>query len=156
MEEAELNNIQITSKVVSVQLANFTVASISDTEKLALHKDKFAYEYNVNIKLEPHQKLIIVYSTIKIFSDLTKTLYLGEITSIGTFELINLEDILKKFGGSIPTFVFALFLGVVISTSRGFLLLKSEGTIIEGATLPIVDSGSFFPQPIIKTDKPHQ
>ena len=154
MEESTLNNIQITSKIVRVQLTNFSVATISDGEKLTLQRDKFAYEYNVNIKLEPTQRLIIVYSNIKIFSDLTKTLYLGEIATTGTFELINLEDMLKKFSGSIPTFVFALFLGVVISTSRGFLLLKSEGTILEGATLPIVDSGSFFPQPIIKTAKP--
>ncbi|MEO8085459.1 MAG: hypothetical protein ABI763_01490 [Bacteroidota bacterium] len=143
MEEKELANLSVNTRIISVKLNNFSVAAIDKKIIPNLNKDSFAYEYGVQLLVDPPQKQIVVNCLIKIFSELDKKINLAEISSSGTFELLNLDEIVKKFNG-VPSFILPLFVGVLLSTSRGFLLLKSEGTIIEGATLPIIDTTTLF------------
>ena len=144
--------VGITSKIKSITCNNFKVAEITKAELKNIPKDKFAFEFNVNLKMESVKKEVIIHSLTKIYAYDSKSLYLGEIETTGVFELINFDEITKAYKGMMPNGVLAMFLGILLSTTRGILLIKSEGTSITGALMPIINAGSFFSQaePIIK------
>jgi hypothetical protein len=141
---AELPQFSINSKIVGIELGDFKVAKIDAKIISKLNKDNFAFEFNIAIKLEPVFKQIKLECVITIYSDITKKLYLGEIKSIGLFQIENYEEIAKLNAGGIPSAVFAMFAGVLISSTRGFLLLKSKDTFISGAIIPMINPNELF------------
>ncbi|UPT66903.1 MAG: hypothetical protein M0D57_21160 [Sphingobacteriales bacterium JAD_PAG50586_3] len=80
------------------------------------------------------------------FAEIEKTTKLGQITSSGTFEIYNIDQIVSMHDGKIPNIILANFIGVVLATTRGFLILKTESTIMSGVIMPIINTMSFFPQ----------
>lgn len=140
----ENKNIGVTTKIHSISLNNFKVADISKEQKKSLNKDKFAFEFNMNVKIEPKKKEITIHNLTTIFADDSKTNYLGEIEATGVFELQNFEEVTEASKGMMPNGIIAMYIGLLLSTTRGMLLLKTEGTAIEGALMPIVNTGSFF------------
>lgn len=49
--------------------------------------------------------------------------------------------------GVLPTDLVHIINGIAISTSRGVLFTKQQGTFLEGVCLPIIDLGSLQQQP---------
>ncbi|MFY9311053.1 MAG: hypothetical protein WAQ28_18565 [Bacteroidia bacterium] len=137
-------NTEVTTKIQSISLNNFKVANITKEQRQFLNNEKFAFEFNIRAKSELTTKEFTVYSTISIFSNDSKTLYLGEIETTGVFELQNLDEITEKHHG-MPNAVIAMFIGILLSTTRGMLLIKSQGTLIDGALIPMINTSAFFP-----------
>jgi hypothetical protein len=90
--------------------------------------------------------LVLINSTTNIFSDSTKKIKLGSYIVSGEYEIQNLEEIVTKYSGKIPTNILVTFLGVQLSTSRGFLITKTEGTELEGVIFGLIDPATFFQQ----------
>ena len=62
--------------------------------------------------------------------------------------MINLSDILKQFNDKIPNIIIANYMGVLISTTRGFFIDRIDNTPLKGAMIPIVNPMTFFPNEI--------
>lgn len=144
MEKKIVKPLSVTSKIVSISLGDFKVAVIDKSAKSKLDKEKFSFEFNISIKLDPKSKQVNLVSTIKIYSDITKKVFLGEIESIGAFLVENYAEIIKENKGGMPNIIISMFVGVLISTTRGFLILQSKGTIVEDAIIPMINPLELF------------
>jgi len=140
MEEAPRSDVSITMSLQEIKLHRFEVLQKPPVDEI--EQSKLTFEFSINVRVEPDTRQVIISSIIKIYHDVTKTVYLGLIETSGSFEIVNFSEIADN--NAIPTQALALLTGVLISTSRGVLLMKAEGTIIEGALLPITDSWAFF------------
>ena len=144
MEEKEIITANIVSRIKEITLIDFEVKTIEEEQLKYLSKDRFVFEQNVELIVTPQTKEISISLNIKIFNDEDKSLVVGELKCKGVFEIVNFEDLVKDYNGQVPVFALALYIGVLVSTSRGFLILKSQGTLLEGAILPIIDTTQFF------------
>lgn len=140
MEEAPRLDVSITITLQEIKLHRFEVLEKLPVKKI--DKNRLTFEFSLNIKVEPESRQVIISNVITIYHDITKTVYLGLIETSGAFEISNFSEVAQN--NVLPTQALALLTGVVISTSRGILLMKAEGTIIDGALLPITDSWAFF------------
>ena len=140
MEEEKKTNIPISfrARIASIKLGEFIINDLSDKEKESIQVSKLVYEFQIGIKNDQSNKNIDVSLTVKFFSDQSKTLCVGQISSTGLFSLENYEELIEKHN-AIPAGIAGNFAGILISSTRGFLLLKSEGTLIEGALMPMID-----------------
>ncbi|MBA3900169.1 MAG: hypothetical protein H0X62_08170 [Bacteroidetes bacterium] len=136
------NIVDIKTKIASLSVAEFIVEE--QAKKVSIDVDTVLYEYNVSANIDKAKKNVTIDCKIGIYYNKEKDLKLGSIATIGIFDILNLDEILEKFDDNIPIGIFHMFLGVVISTTRGFLLSKAENTPLEGATIPIIDIKSFF------------
>ncbi len=145
MSKEEAKPITISSKIVSIYINNFRVGVVDEEQKKAIDNSKFAYEFSLAFNTaDIGINRINIISNIKIYLDQSKQTYLGDMESTGVFEIENINDIIKEHQGAIPTVILAMFGGILLSTTRGFLLLKSKDTIVDGALLPIVNIQELF------------
>jgi len=134
--------VQVVSRIKSIDCIGLMLADISEVEKRKLEIDKLFYGFNINFKIDSILHELYLKSSIKIFADESQNSLVGQLDSEGVFILINYDEIVSQSNG-IPTSLFPLFSSVMIATSRGFLILKTQGTFLEGAIVPIVDSSKF-------------
>jgi hypothetical protein len=148
MKENKLHELSFTMKIIDLKLVDFKDLSelpVSYKDS-GLDSDNIQFEFNLGLNVNPTKNRIQVNLIVNFFADLEKKIALGNLNSFGEFEVINLEDIIKDFDGKIPNIILANLIGVVLSTSRGFLILKSNDTVMQGAMMPIINTNIFFPQ----------
>lgn len=144
MNEEKKNEVNVTTRIKSIRLVDFTCEIISEEIEKNLNPDRYSFEQNVNLTLLPAVNLLeINYSTI-VFSDEQKNKKLGEITAIGEFEIMNLDELKNGENAVVPTELLAMYVGIMIATVRGMLIVKSNGTILEKAIIPILNPMNFF------------
>jgi hypothetical protein len=134
--------VNLKVRIVSIALKSFYAEQSASKES---NPKLLFYEFNILHQLNTTEKIIGLIIITKVFSDETKQHQVGEIQVEGLFGLENMDEIFKQFSG-IPEGVFATFLGILLSTIRGVILVKSEGTVMEGNFFPIVN-----PMDIIRT-----
>ncbi len=139
-----IKELNIQTKIGEIKFSDFQLEKSVITDS-KINVEHFQYEFNVNMGVNMPKNEINVNLNINMFSDLEKKNKVGYINSHGIFIVFNLTEIIKQSEGKIPNIVFANFIGVLISTTRGFLIDKSQGTPIEGAMIPIVNPLTFFP-----------
>lgn len=145
MQSNTTKELNIQTKIGEIKLDNFHLEkSILSGKKLNL--ENFQYEFNVNMNVNTSKKEITVNLIVNIYSDKEKKNKIGNINSHGVFIVYNLAEIIKASEGKIPNIILANFIGVVISTTRGFLIDKSLNTPIDGAIIPMVSPLTFFPK----------
>jgi len=147
MKPKKIHELTFTMKIIDLKLIDFNALSdLPDNYKeTGLDKDKIQFEFNVGMNVGPIKKRIRITLNINFFADVEKKTLLGSLNSLGDFEVIDLDEIIKDFEGKIPNVILANLIGVVLSTSRGFFILKSSGTILDNTMLPIINTNVFFP-----------
>jgi hypothetical protein len=128
--------VNLKVKIVSITLKSFKAEK---SENKDTNPNPLTYEFKVTFQPNPSAKTLLINIITKVFTEETKQTQVGEIEAEGLFSLENMEDILTQFSGNMPIGVYATFLGVLLSTVRGIILVKSEGTIIEGNLIPIIN-----------------
>lgn len=153
MKEKNSREVSVTLKIIDLKLLDFHVLSDlpKKFEKTGLDKNNIQFEFNLGIHVNPVKKRAHLDLSTNFYSDQEKKIHLGNLSSFGEFEILNLDEILKDYEGKIPNAVVSNLIGIVLSTTRGFYILKSIGTIMEGIMLPIIDINAFFPKPIAST-----
>ena len=144
--EEKLNTVSITSRIKSIKLDEFIITENAKKLKVPINIESLSFDLSVNVKVEPLSKTITVISNSFVYSDLQRTETYCKFSSTGVFHLLNFEEIAKQFNNSIPNFIASMFAGVLISSTRGMAILKSEGTVLEGFILPIIDPTTLFKQ----------
>ena len=156
MKEKEIRKISLSMKIIDIKLVEFSILkdlppNYADT---GLDRGKVQFEFNVNIHIDALNETIRIELNTIFYAEEEKKTVLGNLSSSGDFKALNIAEIIKDFKGKFPNVVLASLIGVVLSTSRGFLILKSVGTIMEGIIMPIINPNIFFPkQPDSKTNK---
>jgi hypothetical protein len=156
MKENKLKEINLSLRILNIQLKDFNALKILPPElaEIGIIKDKVQFEFNVESRLEIEKGRIGINLNVSFFAEEEKKTNLGNLESSGDFEVLNMSDIVKDFDGKIPNVILATLIGIVISSSRGFLVLKSVGTLMEGIIMPVINANSFFPKESnIKTSK---
>lgn len=148
MKPNKIHDLSFTMKIIDLKLLDFNALSdLPDNYKdTGIDKDKIQFEFNVGMNVGPIKKRIRISLNVNFFADVEKKTLLGNLNSLGDFEVNDLDEIIKDFDGKIPNIILANLIGVVLSTSRGFFILKSFGTIMENTVLPIINTNVFFPQ----------
>ncbi|MGP8215316.1 MAG: hypothetical protein ACLQQ4_07115 [Bacteroidia bacterium] len=150
MEENTLNSLEgkinITSRIVDIKLEKFHLETLSAEQIKNLNKEKVMFEFTPKAKMDVPKSRLHIDLFTDIYSDETKAQKIGEIVSIGDFDIINLAEILEKFKG-IPNIVLSVFLSTLIATTRGMYIIKSEGTFLDKIMIPIISMETFFKTP---------
>lgn len=102
------------------------------------------YEHNVSLRSNPDNEELYINSSILIYADKDKLINLGKIDSSTIITVANLKELIANFDNKLPNIIIANLIGLLISSTRGFLLLKAEGTPLQGAILPAIDPMTFF------------
>lgn len=143
ISQKQMKELNVQAKIAEIKLDNFQVEKpVKSGQKYNF--EHFQYEFNVNIEVQTTKQEIRVNLTVNIFPDLEKKNRIAQISSHGIFLVLNLKDILKDSDGKVPNVIFSNFIGVLISTTRGFLIDKSHKTLIDGAIIPIINPHTFF------------
>lgn len=127
-----------TFKINTISLLSFNVEPLDKGEAANVDFRKFAFQYNLEFKTDFDKKTVTVICYIGIYSEPNHKVLLGNLNVCGLFDVINMEEVKEAYNG-IPNFASVNMMGIVVSTARGILLIKSEGTILNGATLPVMD-----------------
>lgn len=136
----EITTFNVVSRIKSLDMISFKTEK-RDTDRL-IEPDKITFDISANFSVNESEKLIAIVNQINIFSDPTKNELLGSIEVKGEFVLENMDDLKQPAG--LPTQLVAMFLGVVVSSSRGILRILSKGTAFETAIIPIVNPMAFL------------
>ncbi len=139
MKKQEIKKFSFDIKIVDIILKRFSIEDV----KSDLNSKLFVFEFTINFNIDPNTKLITLDLLTKVFADKSKETFLAKMESQGIFEVINLDKIIEEHNG-VPNMILVNFAGVMVSTTRGFMILESKGTIINGAVMPFVDPNSFF------------
>lgn len=144
MSEKQHKEVKITTKIKSLKLIEFSLESISEESKIHIDNTKFGFENKVHMRIEPALKTLFLQYVLDIFMDESKQQKLGEINATGEFDLINLDDFKKDNTLKLPNELLAMYVGIMIATVRGMLVVKTQGTHLEGAYVPILNPMDFF------------
>lgn len=149
METKEIPHINLVSRIKDLRLTDCNIANTVPSSLVGkFDVEKVQFEFNIGVRMDVVKKSISITLITNFYADEPKTIKLGHINTEGDFEISNLDEIISTFEGKIPSFVFANFMGVVIGTTRGLLMSKAEGTIMQGIYLPMINPLSLLPQPL--------
>ncbi len=141
MKEPQI--IEFNTKILDIRLINFIIAPLQATQIENLLRENITYEFNINVGLRIPENLVLLTLNTKFFESEKKEVLLGEMASSGTFHIPELKAASEQFG-QIPNQLISTLAGVLVSTSRGFFLMKVENTHLQGAVIPIINPGAFF------------
>lgn len=146
MRTESKSKISISIKTLDIKFVDFSVLKKlpNSYAKTGLIKANVQFEFTANINIQKTTRQLHIDLNISFFGDIQKTDRLGSISSSGDFEVLNLDDLVVDDKNKIPLAFLGNIAGILISTTRGFLILKSEGTIMEGIILPLIDPGRLF------------
>lgn len=143
MEKQE--DINLSLKIINFTLEEFKLADKFPVELAKnFDKAKVQFEFNAGINVDLAKKQITISLNTNFFAEEDKKNNIGHINTKGVFEVSNIEEVVSKTQGKLPNVVFATLIGVALSTTRGYFLLKSEKTFMEGTMIPIMNPMSFF------------
>ena len=143
-EKSTADLLQFSFSIKEIKLEDFILNEENLNSDIKYSVNTLSFEQNVNIKTDVNLNNIAINLTIVIYSDLNKTTELGKIHSVANFNVIDLNKIMAKYENKLPNILLANLIGLLISTTRGFMILKSEGTKLDGLMLPAIDPLIFF------------
>jgi hypothetical protein len=144
MQEVLPKSFNITSRIKNLMLIDFSLDPITQSELGELNPSIFGFENNVNFSIEPALKQLTFQYTARIYSNEQLSKKLGEIQTFAEFELLNMDDFKSEDQISLPEELLAMFIGIVLSSTRGMLVVKSAGTHLENAYIPVMNPMDFF------------
>jgi hypothetical protein len=147
MSDSKTKEVNITTRIKALKVVDFSVEKIQEDELKKLDISKYSFEQSVNLRISPVVKLLEILYKTTVFTDEQKHKKLGEITAIGEFEILNLDEFKTGEDLAVPRELLAMYVGIMIATVRGIIIAKSEGTSLEGAILPILNPIDFFKSP---------
>jgi hypothetical protein len=106
----------------------------------------FQFTVNLETRIDPQKKLIIIIVTADIKADNNSEL-LGSIGAASIFTIENFDDVFKKVTDvtyDTPDNIMITLASISISTLRGIMFDQLRGTHLHGAILPIMDPKKFM------------
>jgi hypothetical protein len=147
---AEQKKIDITFRIASIKTTKFLIENIEEANKT----DKATFEFNISIGMfaNPEQKIIGYNVFTDVFTDKTKLLKVSELATQIIYDIINFDEVISKDETkkvlNIPDIFITTLISIALSTTRGIFAAKTEGSVLDGVYIPIMDPKVFKPVPI--------
>jgi preprotein translocase subunit SecB len=131
---------QITFQIKGIELLDLKLNQPKQPLPL---QTTFHFNINLEQRISPENKLVIVVTTIEILHK-DKETRLASITGSCTFEISNFDEFNLEGSQevSFPNNILVTFNSVSISTLRGLMFSQFKGTFLHNAILPIIDPTS--------------
>jgi len=141
----ELNKIDITFTLSKIEILKFSYENILDVNNYS--KDNIQLQVNIGTFFNIPDKLLGVDTNIDLFTDVSKSIKICELKTRIQFLILNFNDIFTVEEDKLhyPIEILPNFLGLALSTTRGILFTKLEGTLLHDVYLPIVNPSIFIP-----------
>jgi hypothetical protein len=141
--ESDVIQPSLGCQMIGMEVVDFEIKS-----KQRIQKDKigFGIELNHNISQDGNVEVDIKV----IMNDGNIENLLSSINISYHFFLLGYEEWLdcnNHKSGVLPTDLVHIMNGIAVSTSRGVMFTKQQGTFLEGVCLPIIDLASLHQQP---------
>lgn len=149
----EQKKIDITFRIASIKTTKFLIENIEEATKI----DKATFEFNISIGMfaNPEQKIIGYNVFTDVFTDKTKLLKVSELATQIVYDIINFDEVISrdevKKVLNIPDIFITTLISIALSTTRGIFAAKTEGSVLGGVYIPIMDPKVFKPIPIPAT-----
>lgn len=144
---ADQKKIDITFRIVSIKTLKFLVENTDEAVKI----DKATFEFNISVAMfaDPLKKIIGFNIAVEVFTDKSKLLKVSELVTQTIYEIVNFDsaishDETKKLI-NIPDPFMTTLLSIALSTSRGIFAAKTEGSLLDGVYIPVMDPKVFKP-----------
>ncbi|MBI5403446.1 MAG: hypothetical protein HY959_08590 [Ignavibacteriae bacterium] len=133
-------NLNVTYKIIKVKVLSYSVLYNEDILS-GKRKPDFVFDISITNNIKFDLKTTEIIASVKVYTDSDKSELAGEIKTLNEFEVINFDEVIKKEENkiNIPTNFLATIIGLSISNTRGMMIAKSTGTILENAILPILN-----------------
>lgn len=128
-------------KIKDIKTVKF---SIDNTVNLNNNTD-FNFNINSMLIVDKENKLVGFDIHITITPKINENDIFAEIKTRNLFEVLNFDEIIKEKndGLEIPDQIIETLNSISISTTRGILTAKTEGTILQNVFLPLVNPKAF-------------
>lgn len=143
--------IAITFGIIDLDIASFNFSQYALENKKEIPFEGYEFQFKFNMGIDQQNKQCSVTFNVELFekkSEMEK-IQLVDLQSFILFTIVNFEEIIiKKLDNvnyNIPDQLIILLAGISLSTSRGILAAKLDGSIYKNAIIPIMDPKSFIP-----------
>lgn len=143
----EKDKINISLRIVSIKTIRFSLDNANVSKEI--NKNAFIFNISAKVSIDPNSKSIAIEILQDIFLDKELQTSVCQHVSRIVFEIVNFDSVIKhnieKKDIKIPDDLMTTLISISLSTSRGILASKIEGSNLEGVYMPIVDPKSFKP-----------
>jgi len=108
--------------------------------------NNFTFEVSVSSRINLELSLIEINVKVGVYVDKEKSHSIAVIDTISIFEVINLNEIIKNENQllKIPEILILSLIGISISTTRGMLIAKTSGSLLQNAFIPVINPSDFL------------
>jgi hypothetical protein len=132
--------VQIKFGIKNIQVFNFSLDNSPKHQSLP-PDHPYTFEINTGALVDISQKLIGIDFITKVFTSAEKDDKVCELSLRMTFEILNFDEIiiLEEKSVTIPDPAMQHFIALAVSTTRGILFEKVQGSFLANIILPIID-----------------
>jgi hypothetical protein len=134
------NELKMTFNIRQIQVLGFTINNSPQHQSLK-HDHNYTFEINVGTLIDPENKFIGINFKTNVFTSSTKDDSVCELSILASYHIINFDEVVhkdeKEF--TIPDRAMQHLIAVTLSTARGILFEKVQGTFLSNLVLPIID-----------------
>lgn len=141
----EPKKLDVTLQVSSVKTLKFSVCNDDEIRS----KDRLSFNFNISYSsfVDSDKKVIGYDVLVGIYTEKELLNKVSELASRIEYTVINFDDLIKINNGQLvlPDALLIMLMSISLSTTRGILAAKLEGSALDGVNLPIIDPKSFKP-----------
>ena len=148
IDQKQLN---ITFSIKEIKTLKFEIINIANDYQLI--KENLQFQIHPLTFMDYEKKILGFDIIISVFLDKEKQNKICELITRISYKVLNLYDLIPpddKFSSKIPENFMHTLLSIALSTSRGILSAKTEGSLLNGIYLPIINPSVFKPIPVEK------
>ena len=136
--------INITFGIKEIKTLKFTINNVPEAYKIP--KEKFQFQILPASFFSYTEKIIGFDVIVNIFFDDNDRKIICELISRITFDIKNLHDfvsIKNQKAPQLPESLMQTLLSISLSTTRGILFSKTEGSVLSGVNMPVLNPSNF-------------
>lgn len=139
------DKVNISFRIKNISTLEFGIKNIPEIE--TIDKDLFQFQILPASFIDKEKNIIGIDTVVDIFIDVEKQKKVCELITRISYEVINLHDFYNNEDDAIiiPDQFMITLISIALSTTRGILTAKTEGTLLREVYLPILNPASFKP-----------
>ena len=134
------NDIQLTFSIVGIQILNLNIKNSPEYYLLPVNNN-YAFEIKAGVMVDSLNQVIGIDFFIQMFSSPEKKDNVFGLTVRMSYKILNFENVVIRDGSkiSVPDSALHHLLALTVSTTRGILFEKVQGTFLSRIILPPID-----------------
>jgi hypothetical protein len=137
-------DIKFEFRIHDIQILQFSLDNSREHPDLGANHP-YTFDISSSVLLDSALKLIAIDFNVKLFTNKEKSDKVCELTVRMSFNILNYDEIVKIDGGkvNIPEPVIHHLIALTLSTSRGILFDKLQGSFLSSVIMPIFNVTEF-------------